>query len=54
MNFIPFNMHQELKIIKTGKSKIHDVDFNHFSFGSVFTDHMFECDFIDGKSHSNM
>ena len=49
MNFIPFNMDHNLKILKTEKSKIQDVDFNNFSFGSVFTDHMFECDFIDGK-----
>ena len=49
MNFIPFNMGHNLKILKTEKSKIQDVDFNNFSFGSVFTDHMFECDFIDGK-----
>ena len=49
MNFIPFNMYHNLKILKTEKSKIQDVDFNNFSFGSVFTDHMFECDFIDGK-----
>ena len=49
MNFIPFNMDHDLKILKTEKSKIQDVDFNNFSFGSVFTDHMFECDFIEGK-----
>ena len=48
MNFIAFNMDHNLKILKTEKSKIQDVDFNHFSFGSVFTDHMFECDFIVG------
>ena len=38
-----------IKIIKANKSKIDTIDFNNFSFGSVFTDHMFECDFIDGK-----
>jgi branched-chain amino acid aminotransferase len=42
-------MDHDLKILKTEKSKIQDVDFNNFSFGSVFTDHMFECDFIEGK-----
>ena len=49
MYFIPFNMDHNLKILKTEKTKIEDVDFNNFSFGSVFTDHMFECDFIDGE-----
>tara|TARA_Y100000991_G_scaffold213932_1_gene200568 strand:- start:32754 stop:33830 length:1077 start_codon:yes stop_codon:yes gene_type:complete len=49
MNFIPFNMLQKLKIIKIKKSKIVDVDFDNFSFGSIFTDHMFECDFIEGN-----
>ena len=42
-------MSQKIKITRIEKSKIQDVDFNNFSFGSVFTDHMFECDFIDGK-----
>ncbi len=49
MYFIPFNMLQKLKIIKIKKSKIVDVDFDNFSFGSIFTDHMFECDFIEGN-----
>ena len=49
MNFYSFNMSNELKIIKAEKSKINDIDFNNFSFGSVFTDHMFECDFTDGE-----
>ena len=42
-------MDHKIKITIAEKSKIKDVDFNNFSFGSVFTDHMFECDFIDGK-----
>ena len=42
-------MHQKIKITRTEKSKIQDIDFNNFSFGSVFTDHMFECDYVDGK-----
>ena len=42
-------MDHKIKITIAEKSKIQDVDFNNFSFGSVFTDHMFECDFIDGK-----
>tara|TARA_B100001939_G_scaffold53235_1_gene42475 strand:+ start:9021 stop:10076 length:1056 start_codon:yes stop_codon:yes gene_type:complete len=42
-------MNEKIKITRIKKSKINDIDFNNFSFGSVFTDHMFECDFIDGK-----
>lgn len=37
-----------LTIVKAATSKIQDVDFNNLSFGRVFTDHMFECDFING------
>lgn len=38
-----------LHIEKTTKSKISEVDFNNLTFGKVFTDHMFECDFENGK-----
>jgi len=38
-----------LHIEKTATSKISKVNFSNLSFGQVFTDHMFECDFIDGK-----
>jgi branched-chain amino acid aminotransferase len=38
-----------IKIKKTQHSKINDVDFNNLPFGQVVTDHMFVCDFIDGK-----
>jgi branched-chain amino acid aminotransferase len=33
---------------KTTKSRISEVDFDTLQFGTVFTDHMFECDFVDG------
>ena len=42
-------MTTKIKVSKAKKSKIKDVDFENFSFGSVFTDHMFECDYVDGK-----
>ena len=42
-------MTTKIKVSKAKKSKINDVDFENFSFGSVFTDHMFECDYVDGK-----
>ncbi|QNJ96770.1 branched-chain amino acid aminotransferase [Constantimarinum furrinae] len=40
---------QKIHINKASSSRINDVDFNNLTFGSVFTDHMFECDFIDGN-----
>jgi branched-chain amino acid aminotransferase len=39
---------QNIQIKKASSSRIAEVDFNNLSFGSVFTDHMFECDFKDG------
>ena len=42
-------MTTKIKVSKAKKSKIKDVDFENFSFGSVFTDHMFECDYVKGK-----
>jgi branched-chain amino acid aminotransferase len=42
-------MSDSIKINKINKSRIDNVDFNTLTFGSVFTDHMLECDFIDGK-----
>ncbi|MCF6168519.1 branched-chain amino acid aminotransferase [Lutibacter sp.] len=38
-----------LHIEKAEKSKISEVDFNNLQFGHEFTDHMFECDFVDGE-----
>lgn len=35
-------------IEKTQKSRFPEVDFENLLFGKVFTDHMFECDFVDG------
>lgn len=32
-------------------SKINSVDFENLSFGQIFTDYMFECDYKDGKWH---
>ncbi len=38
-----------LHIEKIAKSRISEVDFNNLTFGEVFTDHMFECDFENGE-----
>ncbi len=38
-----------IEVVKTAKSKLSEVDFNNLAFGSVFSDHMLECDFINGK-----
>ncbi len=40
---------QNIIVEKIVKSKIHEVDFSNLAFGSVFTDHMYECDFKDGQ-----
>lgn len=39
----------DIEIIKTKTTKINDVDFDDLKFGHVFSDHMLECDFKDGK-----
>jgi branched-chain amino acid aminotransferase len=38
-----------IDIVRSGNSKIDDVDFNNLVFGRIFTDHMFVCDYIDGE-----
>lgn len=40
---------QNITITKSTETKINQVDFNNLSFGEIFTDHMFECDYVDGK-----
>lgn len=35
----------EIDIVKSNTTKINDVDFTNLTFGQVFTDHMFICDF---------
>ena len=37
-----------MKITKRPQSKIQNVDFDNLAFGSVFTDHMLQCDYVDG------
>tara|TARA_R110002124_G_scaffold68191_1_gene184808 strand:- start:27 stop:1097 length:1071 start_codon:yes stop_codon:yes gene_type:complete len=39
----------KIDIEQAAKTKINEVDFDNLQFGSVFTDHMLECDFIDGQ-----
>lgn len=39
----------KIEIIKAPSSKINEVNFDNLSFGSVFTDHLFECDFKNGE-----
>ena len=34
---------------KVSTSRIGDVDFDNLTFGSTFSDHMFECDYKDGE-----
>ena len=39
----------DIKIVKAKTSKINDVDFDNLKFGHVFSDHMLECNFKNGK-----
>ena len=39
----------EIDIVKVPVSKIETIDFENLSFGTTFTDHMFTCDFKEGK-----
>ena len=40
---------QKIDIQKAASSKVGEVDFNNLTFGSTFSDHMFECDYKDGQ-----
>ena len=42
-------MEQLINITTTSTSSIDSVNFDHLDFGSTFTDHMFVCDYKDGK-----
>jgi len=39
----------DIEVIKAKTTKIYDVDFDNLKFGHVFSDHMLECDFKNGK-----
>ena len=38
-----------MNIKKVDSSRINSVDFENLNFGAVFSDHMFTCDYVDGK-----
>lgn len=38
-----------LHIEKASTTKLDAVDFSNLTFGNIFTDHMFVCDYVDGK-----
>lgn len=42
----------EIRIDRVKTSKIGEVDFDNLSFGSVFSDHMLVCDYVDGQWNS--
>ncbi|MGX1929569.1 branched-chain amino acid aminotransferase [Flagellimonas sp. 2504JD4-2] len=42
-------MTNSLVVEKAKSSKIHDVDFDNLSFGSIYTDHMLVCDYVNGQ-----
>lgn len=39
----------QIDIQKVAKSRLSEVDFSDLKFGSIFSDHMFECDYVDGE-----
>lgn len=41
-----------LPITLCQRSRLSGVDFDHLGFGDVFSDHMFRCEFTDGRWHS--
>jgi branched-chain amino acid aminotransferase len=38
-----------MKVTKTTKSKLNEIDFSNLPFGTVFSDHMLVCNYKDGK-----
>ncbi|MFY0603756.1 MAG: branched-chain amino acid aminotransferase [Flavobacteriaceae bacterium] len=42
-------MEHSISITKVEKSKVEGLDFNNIPLGTTFTDHMFICDYADGK-----
>ena len=42
----------DIEIIKVKTTKINAVDFDNLKFGHVFSDHMLECNYKDGKWHA--
>lgn len=43
------NSRHIIDIQQVSSSKIDTIDFNNLGFGELFTDHMFECDYVDGE-----
>lgn len=39
----------EIEVIKSSNSRLSQVDFENIPFGKVFSDHMFQMDYIDGR-----
>ncbi len=46
---LTINSAYPISITRTSVSHINSVDFEQLQFGKVFTDHMFEADYIDGR-----
>jgi len=42
----------DIEIERVENTKINEVDFENLSFGTVFSDHMLTCDYMDGKWQS--
>ncbi len=42
----------DIKITRTSKSTLHEVDFSNLPFGKITSDHMFVADYKDGEWHN--
>lgn len=42
----------KIEIVQTTRSKLAEIDFNNLPFGKTFSDHMFICEYYDGKWQS--
>jgi len=48
-NRMSSKIEEMIKIQETENSRFPEIDFNNLPFGKVFSDHMFEMDYIDGE-----
>lgn len=39
----------DIQVTKSGKTRLHEIDFNNLPFGKHFTDHMLEVDYVNGE-----
>jgi branched-chain amino acid aminotransferase len=42
----------DIKIARTEKSRLNDIDYDHLGFGRIFSDHMFSMEYAGGRWHN--